>query len=575
MANAKQLKRDQKKIIRLINLSSDRIEKLNQSLMNLIDFYDEQTDYEMIKLILKLYLCILCNNDELDENDLIDLIINERLFDQLFKIIINCQKKGENLNYLSLIIITLIQNRNNKSNNLFIIKLSLLEQEIALNAYAKVISKQLLDFNQEYRKQFANQASTSNQNGNTMGSLLSALTGLVMTSNQQSNNELIKFDQILNQTDNRCTLLALYDIIHLNRNFIPFLLTNHSNDENKETNNLLINFLEFTSINIVCLREQKNELLQKKLIITLRLCFHILTCIVEDQFANSIIHDSTSKFNIQIHRSKIRHRTISEVNCNSRPIAYAILDLMIEFLCSSLRKNVESFQIDLYVFCNNIILKLLCYQIKFEIRIKEFNWMNLFESLFILIKYLTANYDKDELQSKRKNKLLLLANNVINLFNLTVIFGDTFLHSTDQYDDLYYELLRNHDIFDNLLKLTKHYSLVSKRKDEKEAALKVVSSLDNIELIISHFTSKINETKSDQPLTEDEIREIIRSHYDTLSIKVKDDLDIYENYEPERLFFKKKVIKKIIDQMKITHLNNLDQLINEDQQFIMQSILNC
>lgn len=555
------------------NLLADegRMQRLNQNLMGLIDHYagDEKSeDVELVKLALKLYLCVLCNNEELNENELVDQLICDRLFDQLlFKLI--CTPRRQPLSHLSLTLLTLIQNKSHSSSgNLFTVRLASLEQEIALNAYGQAISKQLLDFNQEYRKQEA----ALNENG-TMESIFSVLTGLVLATNNQPKSEPTPFEQTLNSTDHRCTLLALYDILQLNRNFTPFLLTNHSNQgDDKETDNLLINLLEFASINILSLREhfQKSESLQKKLTITLRLCFIILTTIVEDQFSNSIMHDSTSKFKVQIHRSKMRHRHLADTNakCN-RPIAYSILDLMVEFLCSNLRK--KHFQIDLYVFCNNITLKLLAHQIKFEIR-KEHNWSELIQSLFILLKYLTVNYEKaEELQVKRRSKMLLLANNVVNLFNLFIIFGDTFLYSPDQYDNLYYELLRENAIFVNLSQLAKQAGL-SKKKDEKEAAAKLLNSLENVEVIIAHFTSKINESKSEPPLSEEEIRDKIKNNYDTLSIRVKDNLDIYDSSQPDK-HFKRKVLKRIVEQIR-SQLANLDELVN-DQQTVLQSILNC
>ena len=39
---------------------------------------------------------------------------------------------------------------------------------------------------------------------------------------------------------------------------------------------------------------------------------------------------------------------------------------------------------------------------------------------------------------------------VVNLFNLFITYGDTFLPSANCYDQLYYELIRMHQVFDNL-----------------------------------------------------------------------------------------------------------------------------
>ena len=44
---------------------------------------------------------------------------------------------------------------------------------------------------------------------------------------------------------------------------------------------------------------------------------------------------------------------------------------------------------------------------------------------------------------------------VINIFNLFITYGDTFLPSPTSYDELYYEIIRVHQIFDNLYSMGK------------------------------------------------------------------------------------------------------------------------
>ena len=39
---------------------------------------------------------------------------------------------------------------------------------------------------------------------------------------------------------------------------------------------------------------------------------------------------------------------------------------------------------------------------------------------------------------------------VVNVFNLFVTYGDTFLPNPTSYDELYYEIIRMHQIFDNI-----------------------------------------------------------------------------------------------------------------------------
>jgi len=45
---------------------------------------------------------------------------------------------------------------------------------------------------------------------------------------------------------------------------------------------------------------------------------------------------------------------------------------------------------------------------------------------------------------------LCLLIQAVNLFNLFITYGDTFLPNPNSYDELYYEIIRMHQVFDNL-----------------------------------------------------------------------------------------------------------------------------
>lgn len=150
-------------------------------------------------------------------------------------------------------------------------------------------------------------------------------------------------------------LLAFYQAIHLNRNFIN-LLTNVS-DKNRECflvywfdqcstdpsedmvckiggeeksskssiprvdsttsisnvpSNLLVTFLEFCSIVMLNSKDQSSSQ-------TIRLCFIILTCISEDQCANAIMHDNNIAFRVHLHRLVSSELFLIEANLSSFP----------------------------------------------------------------------------------------------------------------------------------------------------------------------------------------------------------------------------------------------------------------
>lgn len=43
---------------------------------------------------------------------------------------------------------------------------------------------------------------------------------------------------------------------------------------------------------------------------TVKLCFVVLTCVAEDHYANSVMHDINLVFKIHLHRLPMRHRHI-------------------------------------------------------------------------------------------------------------------------------------------------------------------------------------------------------------------------------------------------------------------------
>lgn len=54
---------------------------------------------------------------------------------------------------------------------------------------------------------------------------------------------------------------------------------------------------------------------------------------------------------------------------------------------------------------------------------------------------------------------LLLLFQIVNLFNMFITYGDTFLPTPSSYDELYYEIIRMHQSFDNLYSMGKGFSL--------------------------------------------------------------------------------------------------------------------
>ncbi|CAF1515638.1 unnamed protein product, partial [Rotaria sordida] len=352
-----------------------------------------------------------------------------------------------------------------------------------------------------------------------------------------------------------CLLLTFYEAVHLNRNFISALThtatntwttkgsslfnndalppslsaltsasmsvaqdqTDFSNiDDFSASNNLLSVFLEYCSI---IQQFSKNE----DMCNTTKLCYLILLCITEDEFANATMHDENVTFSVYLHKAPMRHRKSSnEKNLPSRPLAVALLDLMMEFIWSHMMRN---FPFDLYTKCIGIIQRILSFQKRTRTRL-SYSWRPLWNALISLLKFL----QNCESQLTKHRDLFQLASKIINIFNLFITFGDTFLRTPEAYDEVFYETVRCYHVFDNLYAFACRYA--NNDNEFKESALKLMVNLTNIKLITHHFNAKIEafSTSQNNPLTENQVLDIIRNNYDTLALKLHDDLDQYDNY---------------------------------------------
>lgn len=69
-----------------------------------------------------------------------------------------------------------------------------------------------------------------------------------------------------------------------------------------------------------------------------------------------------------------------------------------------------------------------------------------FLALISLLKFL----QNCESQLTKHRDLFQLASKIINIFNLFITFGDTFLRTPEAYDEVFYETVRCYHVFDNL-----------------------------------------------------------------------------------------------------------------------------
>uniref|UniRef100_A0A3P8T820 Armadillo like helical domain containing 3 n=1 Tax=Amphiprion percula TaxID=161767 RepID=A0A3P8T820_AMPPE len=539
----------------------DKAEQRMKDLMERLDGLLCGDSSESLKsLCLKLLLCLeclLCYN--ISQNTILEYVMINSIFEAILQILSDVSSRGQH-GYDAVVLLALLVNyRKYESVNPYIVKLSIVDDEPTLDVSM---------LSQYKDKEEENQ-----------GGFFSTLTSMV------GSMFIADVDEKLSVQTNEAILLALYEAVHLNRNFITVLAQSHPEidipvtpttptpttpttplgttppsldmmnnpelplDPNLQTSNLLITFLKYASI---VMQDTKDE----HRLNSARLCLIILTCIAEDQYADAFLHDDNMNFRVNLHRMPMRHRKKAvDKNIPSRPLVCAVLDLMVEFIVTHMMKD---FPMDLYLRCVQIIHKLLCYQKKCRIRL-HYTWRELWSALINLLKFLLSN----ETTLLAKHNIFHLALLVVNLFNMFITYGDTFLPTSNSYDELYYEIVRMHQVFDNLYCMVLRVS--TNTGQWKEAASKVTHALVNVRAIINHFNPKIESyaaVNHISQLSEEQVLEVVRSNYDTLTLKLQDGLDQFERYseQPKEAAFFKELVRSIsLNVRKNVSLNTLSQ----------------
>nr|CAG4638292.1 EOG090X027A [Cyclestheria hislopi] len=511
-------------------------------------------------LCLKLLILMCTGIDNIAQNPFYEHLLQHSIFESLVQIL--CQTNGRlELGHDAVLLITLLACCRKPSNaNPYIVKLSILDDELALTGYAQVIMAALSEFNERY---------VQSRQSEPQSSWLTSFTNMVGSMFISDEAEL-RIGQV---KANDAGLLALYQCVHLNRHFVGIIAqsladvnlpvprsedcessnanvsdantVSQASDKNTVSapttidvttpTNLLATFLEYCSI---VMQDTRSETAYY----STKLCFIILTCVAEDEYANSLMHDAGLTFRVPLHRLPMRHRkTPADKIPPFRSLVCGLLDLVIEFIQSHLLKK---FPHELYELALGIVLRVLCHQKRCRLRLSSCPWKELWKSLIDLLKFFHGNEGL-----VRKFDLFGLATQAVNIFNLFITYGDTFLPSPQSYDDLYYEIIRMHSAFDNLHAMALRYS--TGENEFRESAIRLSAALINVRAIGQHFKPKVELWMESQKIStpsQEQILEIVRSHYDSLTLKLHESLDAYERYaeRPPVVAFLSSILRSVV-----------------------------
>lgn len=554
----------------------DSAEQEMHSLVSQLSTYLTGRSAVSIKnLSLKLLLVLVSAADNVSQNTMLEYLMMNSVFDAVVAIFSSPAARQEHGFDAVMLLTILVNYRKYEAANPYILRLSVLDDEVALNGLGVVLSSALTEWNRQY---VAKKEAESPQVG-LFWQLASFVGGMFIAAEEKPRPVQM----------NESVLLALYEAVQLNRNFITVLTQTHSpqhlpspgkshgkSPAVEQTSavhlgpstdsvvitpaaetvsypvNLLGTFLTYASIALQHAATTEEGDTSRHA----RLCLIILTCIVEDQYANSFVHDPNMMFKVNLQRATMRHRRKATSPTAGQCLACTVLDLMVETLLSHLRRNLP---MDLYARSLGIIHRLLCYQKRCRVRL-TYNWQDLWTALISVLKFIVSN----ESQLIAKCNVFVLAMHVINLFNLFITYGDTFLPSPTSYDELYYEIIRVHHVFENLYAMALRHSTGGGQW--KATSNRIANDLINIRAIINHFSTKIDSwaaSRKISALTENQVLEVVRGNYDTLTLKLQDNLDHYVKYseKPHETAFFTQLMRSLTSQFRQTiTLHNLAQL---------------
>ena len=309
------------------------------------------------ELCLQLLLVVVSGTDNVSTNTLLEYLMINSVFESLVGLLASATHRRRHGHQAVTVLALLVQYRKYDSSNPYVLQLSILDQELVLHGYSRVVTGGLADYTGAY------EASLNETTGSGwLGAFTNMVGSMLVSEDSHIRNEKMR--------SHNPALLALYEIIHLNRNFITTLAhyqsdaetspviteqtNNTGNQEDIKSVNLLVTFLEYISI---AMQDTKSDVAHNNV----TLCLIILTCLTEDQHATAIMHDPNLVFKVKLHRSAMRHRKggVDVAATHGRSLVCALLDLLLEFVKSHLMKRLP---FELHLLVLNCIHRILAYQ---------------------------------------------------------------------------------------------------------------------------------------------------------------------------------------------------------------------
>lgn len=373
----------------------------------------------------------------------------------------------------------------------------------------------------------------------------------------------------------------------------------------------LMDFLELSSYFLPS--SEPKGLVYSRLILTTFLV------IVENTELCFLLHDEKLMAQLPFRGEKRRPGAVSlAFPATPMPIASYIIEACHMFLRHHLTVDVhlggELFWIcEIYALALDVLHRLLCFQKKMHTRL-HYPWKMLWPTLMTFLSSFcasilsTSSFPNTALQTH----VFPVIRKALIIYNIAITFGDHFFPSTADYDELFYEIIKcerqfraiissihdieersssnssrsnsrlDHAADDPTEKKEAHVSEIRERSaspstseddgiSEKPStstySVQFSTDLYNITSILDYFTEKMGHfqvANSDTPLSGPLVIDMIKSNYENLRLKLQDDIDQFERYNPESTSEQKLIrryAKVLIQDLKLKRYTEIEAAI--------------
>lgn len=358
-----------------------------------------------------------------------------------------------------------------------------------------------------------------------------------------------------------------------------------------------------------------------------RIIMTTLLVLVENTEVSFRLHDARAQLSFAGEKRKGPRSNIFDAPV---PLASHIIDLCHMFLRNHL--SLDSFIggelvwiCELYSTCLQVLHRLLCFQKKMHIRV-SYPWKTLWSTLMTFMLNFCASILTRSVEAKiLESHVLPVIHHVLTIYNIGITFGDSFLPTPSDYDDLYYEIIRCEREFkkiissideiigkvrkayfpssddssedseqNGLLSDTKSIAQIEKllnpnqntigdsesdeqtSESDSEPAPAVElppiftiinADLFNLRSILEHFSEKIGHfavANPDTPLSGPLVINMIKSNYENLRLRLQDDIDQFKNYDSNDTPERKmlrRYAKVIVQDLKLKRYTEIEAAI--------------